>query len=268
MYKLLPWIDESRLVNIGLCLNTNAIDYLVQKPHLMDYGFLSYNPNAYELLLACPNKICERSVSLNTHKKVTDIVKGHKTLYWKYICQNPSLIELIKQNFDKIVWDSLSRNPAAISILKDNLDKISWSDLCINTSPEAIELIKENPDKIDTICLSTNPSAIKYLEENPELIDYWGLSWNSAAIHLIEKYPDKINWMGLSNNPSAIHILQKNPDKIEWVQFSNNPAIFQYDYQGMAIERTRVLREELMMNVLHPRRIQKLLDLGADIDDI
>ena len=268
MYKLLPWIDESRLVNIGLCLNPNAVDYLVQKPHLIDYDFLSYNPNAYHLLMKQKDKICEGPISLNTHKKVIDIVKTHAIPYWNYICQNPSLIELIKQNPDKIHWDALSRNSAAISILKENIDKISWSDLCINTSPEAIELIKENPDKIDTICLSTNHAAIKYLEEHPEIIDYWGLSWNSAAIHLIEKRPDKINWMGLSNNPSAIHILEKNPDKIEWVQFSNNPSIFQYDYQGMAIERTNLLREELMMNALHPRRIQKWLDSGADIDDL
>ena len=268
MYTLLPWIDESLLVNIGLCLNPNAINYLIKKPHLMDYNFLSYNKNAYELLMERPDKICERSVSLNTHKKVIDIIKTHKNPYWKYICQNPELIELIKENPDKIIWDALSRNPAAVSLLKENLDKISWSDLCINTSPEAIELIKENPDKIDALCLSTNSAAIKYLEEHPDIIDYWGLSWNSAAIHLIEKRPDKINWMGLSNNPSAIHILQKNQSQIEWCQFSNNPSIFQYDYQNMAIERTHILREELMMNVLHPRRIQKLLEMGADIDDL
>jgi hypothetical protein len=268
MYTLLPWIDESQLVNIGLCLNPNAIDYLIRNPHLIDYDFLSYNKNAYELLMVYPYKICEGPISLNTHKKVIDIVKTHKNPYWNYICQNSSLIELIKQNPDKIQWDALSRNPAAVSILKENPDKISWSDLCINTSLEAIELIKENPGKIDALCLSTNSAAIKYLEEHPEIIDYWGLSWNSAAIHLIEKRPDKINWLGLSNNPSAIHILQKNQTQIEWVQFSNNPSIFHYDYQRMAIERTRVLREELMMNVLHPRRIQKWLDLGADIDDL
>jgi hypothetical protein len=100
------------------------------------------------------------------------------------------------------------------------------------------------------------------------MIDYWGLSWNSAAIHLIEKRPDRINWMGLSANPAAIHILRNNKAQIDWIQFSTNPAIFHYDYQTLAIERTHLLREELMMNVLHPRRIQALLDSGVNIDDL
>ena len=268
MLTLLPWIDAKRLRNIGLCMNPNAIDYLIQNPQLLEYRYLSYNPNAYNLLMEQQDKICETMFLLNTHKGVSDIVKTYKSPHWKHICQNPALIDLIKANPDKIHWDSLSRNSAAVSILIENFDKISWSEFCLNTSPEAIKVIVEHPDKIDALSLSINASAIKYLEEHPEIIDYWGLSWNSAAIHLIEKRPDKINWMGLSANPAAIHILRNNKAQIDWIQFSMNPAIFHYDYQTLAIERTHVLREELMMNVLHPRRIQALLDSGLSIDDL
>ena len=129
-------------------------------------------------------------------------------------------------------------------------------------------MIKANPDKIDWFTLSVNPSAIKYLEKHPDKINYWALSWNIAAIHLIESNMDKIHWMGLSSNSAALHILKRNQSKIDWVQFSTNPGIFDYNYQTLAIERTNLLREELMMNALHPRRIQYLLENGLDIEDL
>jgi hypothetical protein len=268
MIGLLDWIDEKKLLSFALCLNPNAIQYLKEHPHLINYDYLSYNQNAYELLIQNPDNICASNFAFNTHPETANIIKHKRVKYWKNICQNPSLIQLIKENPDKIHWDSLSRNPAAISMLKLHFDKIVWAEFCLNTSPEAIEIIKANPDKIDWFTLSVNPSAIKYLEKHPDKINYWALSWNTAAIHLIESNMDKIHWMGLSSNSSAMHILKRNQSKIDWVQFSTNPGIFDYNYQTLAIERTNTFREELMMNALHPRRIQKMLDSGMDLEDI
>jgi hypothetical protein len=36
----------------------------------------------------------------------------------------------------------------------------------------------------------------------------------------------------------------------------------------MAKERMHILREELMMKALHPSRIERLIELGCDIDDL
>jgi hypothetical protein len=268
MFGLLDWIDETKLVSFALCLNPNAIQYLTEHPQLIQYDYLSYNQNAYELLIQDTANISSRNFAFNTHPDAENIIKNKQNKHWKNICQNPALIRLIKENPDKIHWDSLSRNPAAISMLKLNFEKIVWSEFCLNTSPDAIQMIKANPDKIDWFSLSVNPSAIKYLEQNIDKVDFWALSWNTAAIHLIEANMNKIHWMGLSSNSSAMHILKKNQSKIDWVQFSTNPGIFDYNYQTLAIERTNLLREELMMNALHPSRIQKLLDAGADIDDL
>ena len=282
MLTILPWIDKSKLVPYALCLNPQAIDYLMSNPKLIKFEYISYNCNAFNFLMNYTDRINIRNFTLNTNKNVERFIRiffddliGHKVnnksihlLPWDHICQNPSMINIINQNLDKIRWDSLSKNKAAVSILKKNFDKIHWSEFCLNTSPEAIEIIKANPDKIDWVSLSTNSAAIDYLEENMDKINFWGLSWNSAAIHIIEKHMSQVSWMGLSANPSAIHLLKQNPDKIDWLQFSTNPSIFEYDYQSLSIQRTSTILEELMMKTLHPTRIEYWLNNGMSIDDL
>lgn len=296
MLTLLPWIDKSKLVPYALCLNPQAIDYLMSNPKLIKFEYMSYNCNAYNFLMENKDRINIWNFALNTNKNVEgfirilvneltfdkvsgDKVSGNKVsgdkpisynnlLPWDHICQNPIMINIVNENKDKIRWGSLSKNKEAVSILKKNFDKIHWSEFCLNTSPEAIEIIKAHPDKIDWTSLSTNPSAIDYIEENMDKINYWGLSWNSAAIHIIEKNMSRVSWMGLSANPSAIHLLKQNPDKIDWLQFSTNPSIFEYDYQALSIKRTYILLEELMMKTLHPTRIQYWLNNGMSIDDL
>ena len=48
-----------------------------------------------------------------------------------------------------------------------------------------------------------------------------------------------------------------------------NPNIFEPHYDYLKIKkRTHIYAEELFMKTLHPSRIQKLLDMGVDIDDL
>jgi hypothetical protein len=286
MLTLLPWIDKSKLVPYALCINPQAIDYLLLNPKLIKFEYISYNCNAYNFLMNDKDRINIWNFALNTNKNVEGFIRilvnelafnkvsGNKLILynnllpWDHICQNPIMMNIINENPDKIRWGSLSKNKAAVSILKKNFDKIQWSEFCLNTSPEAIEIIKANPDKIDWTSLSANPSAIEYLEENMDKINYWGLSWNSAAIHIIEKNMSRVTWIGLSANPSAIHLLKQNPDKIDWLQFSTNTSIFEYDYQSLSIKRTSIILEELMMKTLHPKRIEYWLNNGMNIDDL
>jgi hypothetical protein len=89
---------------------------------------------------------------------------------------------------------------------------------------------------------------------------------NPAAGRLINL--SRICWDCASKNPELIHLLSQNEDKVNWSVLTLNPAIFDYDYQTLAKERTRIIEEDLLMNTLHPRRIKALLDAGFSIDDI
>ena len=91
---------------------------------------------------------------------------------------------------------------------------------------------------------------------------------NPSAISILEKHMDKIEWCLLSMNPNAMNMLKKNIEKINWSVLSINPSIFnevinyKYLYQKM-----NIIREELMMKCMHPRRLERFLEAGGDIDD-
>jgi hypothetical protein len=143
------------------------------------------------------------------------------------------------------------------------MDKIDWKYLSAN--PNAIHLLEANMDKVDWDYLSRNPNAIHLLENNPYSINGVCLSLNTNGIRLIEKFPHLINWEYLSINPNAIHILEANQDKIDYFTIYRNPAIIEYDYEAIK-KHNHVLHEQLIINLYHPRRIQKHIDNGNDID--
>ena len=248
---------------------------------------LSRNPNAIQYLEENPMKI--EWINLSGNKNGMKIIKNIGRFYYPLLCENTSLeaIQQLEENFTNIDWIRLSTNPAAIHILEANPKKINWKYLCLNHAEGALRLLLANPKKINWFNLSSNPSpiAIKLLEANPEKIDWMMLSANPSAIHIIEKNLDKsdntylcmnpnathliketdINWWQLSANPSAIHIIEQNLDKVKCF-ILQNPNIFELDYQKMSKERTWIILEDLVKMAIHPTRVQKLLDMGLDID--
>jgi hypothetical protein len=72
----------------------------------------------------------------------------------------------------------------------------------------------------------------------------------------------------LSLNPNAMCILQQSPSKINWRLLSSNPSIFnkKINYKYL-YQRMNVIREELMMKCMHPRRLERWINMGGDIDD-
>ena len=98
-------------------------------------------------------------------------------------------------------------------------------------------------------------------------IDWNGLSRNPNAIHLLEQNLDKIDWVFLSINQNSMHLLKQNVGKIHWSWLSENPNIFGRDYIKMSKKRTWIILEDLMKNVLHPKRLIRFLELGGDSDD-
>ena len=115
--------------------------------------------------------------------------------------------------------------------------------------------------------LSRNSNAIRILEQHLDKVDWWALSENPNAIHIFEQNLDKINWYWISRNPNAIDILKENQHKIYWYSMSHNPSIFILDYDALK-ERCAIYKEELIQKALHPSRIQKILDLGLELEDL
>jgi len=77
---------------------------------------------------------------------------------------------------NKISWYSLSKNPNVIELLKENPDKIRWDCLLRNPNPEAFELLKQNPDKIRWRYLEKNKKGIELMKSYREKIDWGELS--------------------------------------------------------------------------------------------
>jgi hypothetical protein len=83
-------------------------------------------------------------------------------------------------------------------------------------------------------------------------------------------------------NTEFLEILKINPIKVFWIFDKIIPYIDTYfisniifnndfielDYQYLSIQRTNLLREELMMKTLHPSRIEKWLNEGLTIEDL
>jgi len=89
----------------------------------------------------------------------------------KYKSKNKSelikLIELLKNNKDKINWGSLSNNQAAIELLKEKINN------------------KNNDDEIDWIILSSNKNAIELLKDNfLKEIKLIGLHYQKIVVYL------------------------------------------------------------------------------------
>jgi hypothetical protein len=72
----------------------------------------------------------------------------------------------------------------------------------------------------------------------------------------------------LSDNFNAIHLFKNDPEKIDWSLLSHNPSIFtkKINYKYL-YQRMNVIREELMMKCMHPKRLEIFLEMGGDIDD-
>jgi hypothetical protein len=165
-------------------------------------------------------------------------------------------------------WGILSQNYFAINLLVLNEHKINWDRLSLNQHWKAIELLERNPDKINWRYLSRNSGAIRILEKNRDKIDWSFLSNNKNAIHILEKNQDKIDWTYLSKNPSAISLLRNNQDKIVWKEFSMNPSIVKSVVDYDVIKKNMdIIREELLSKTMHPRRLQRWIDMGGNIDD-
>jgi hypothetical protein len=84
---------------------------------------------------------------------------------------------------------------------------------------------------------------------------------------LLLQNPDKINWRQFSVNTNirSLDLLKNKKDSINAFHLFANPNIFEVDYKELKQFRFE-LNREIIAAALHPRRIQRLLDMNTDID--
>jgi hypothetical protein len=275
MWELKSWVNPNHLYTGKLYFNPNAVDYLDSTQPKLDYRLLS---------------LC------NNDDAVYIIPK--KEINWINLSSNTSsmAIHLLKQNMKNIYWFSILSNSNAIDIILEKLDEYEKKNnidlLSSNPHPKALEWLANHPNRICWYYLSANPAAMDLLLKYPEKIRWDGLSQNPSAIDMVLKNPDKIYWSNLCRNPhpKAIDYLKTNSHLINWVmlstnpcaeelfllypnnfyynQLSENPCIFTYNYKKCrTVQRTTLLKEELMATVMHPDRISKYLQSGYSLSD-
>ena len=239
-YNLLEWIDPERLDWCMLSGNPNAISLLEKNPEEIEWSLLSRNHNAIHLL-----------------------EKNLEKVSWSELSTNPNAIWLLEKNVDKISWYWLIDNPGNVITLFENEDKMDW--YFFNLTEKEKDMDRTGRMDLMDCC---NPYTMSFLENNPGKVDWDSLSRNPSAMFLLEKNVNRNNWDWLSANPKAISLLEKNMDKIDWSSLSENPNIFEkhINYKFLK-ERMDIVREELMMKCMHPRRLERWLEMGGDIDD-
>jgi len=276
------------------------IDFLEKNPENIDWPTLSKNPAAIKLLLK--NKYHIRWSPLSANPAAIDLLLENKNrIDWKEFSKNPhpKAFQYLMEHKHKICWQSFSSNlnPDACIYLEKNQIYINWNSIAAN--PNAYEILKVQYPYFPNyyygifinMCSNPNPDIIRLLDI-PRIV--WSvLSRNPAGIDVLLKYPEQIDWPTFSENPHplAIKHMRANKDKIYWECLLGNcgaidlikemsytypiteyiwfnPSLFEIDYISMAEERMTLLREELMMKALHPSRIQRLIELGCEIDDL
>ena len=282
-YKIANWVfdhlkkENSKYTLNMLSINPNALEYInamfqkenlkiIDKLFISDYALSFFDEGDY-------NVVCEdgefelipeytTGLSGNTNKQICRCLKMFETkIDWRVLSENPSAIELIECNVDKIHWINLSKNHNAMHMIEEYHEniitkqcnnhydlKLYWNGLSNNKN--AIDILEANKDKIDKYNLllnenaielieefiyeeeyeiesfSLNPNAIKILEDNERLINWNLLSANPNAIKLLKENPEKINWTNILLNPNAIELIIENQDKIQnWFLIGSNPNI-------------------------------------------
>jgi hypothetical protein len=207
-YKLYEWIPRHKLKFDFVSLNPNAIDFLSlpQNKKYINYSELceNTNPRAIGLLAeeisARPNNPDIDWGALSKNPDAIDILDKHRDKIKLSIFSantNPKAIKIIEEIRLTGRYDGSSSGGG-----------IDWVNMSANTSTEAINFLNlpENYKKIewDIFSANTNPKAIEMLTaKESEEFDLEDHEFNS-----LEPY-EKISWRELSKNPKAISLLER-----------------------------------------------------------
>ena len=175
-YKFLSWIDIDKLDMNIISTHHQAIKYLEENPHKINWKMISYNKAAVHLIKNNLDKIC-----------------------WDGLCSNSSneVLPILEENIEKVNWSRICRNES------------SWINNLLKNNIVPNNEIQHHTD--DLYFLSRNTEAIPFLEKNIELIYWDGLHANKNAIHLLDKYNINIDFtlLHMNPNPEALKLFVK-----------------------------------------------------------
>lgn len=242
-YVLRNWIKVENLDIPALCLNPNAITFLIELyktpkeiynllPQI-HWSELSSNPNAIYLL--------KKRIEYEKTLTIDELKKNplYDNIHWPKLSSNINAIDILAKKIEeekrlseielinlgytrRISLEALSANQNAVPLLKANQNKIVWNTF-VNNKNLDIDLFEKL--LLKTKNLETLTAELKLLPfEAIEWHNIWTIP-NSAAINMLYKiFPEKINYKDLSKNKcsAAIKLLLNDKTKIDWSNLSLN----------------------------------------------
>lgn len=238
-------IPFDKLEKDTLSSNINAIDFLIENPHLINWRYLSENPKAIQLL---EEKFKEEE---KLSKEELASIPDNEKIDWRNLSGNPEATELIKAKymkeqlspeettalkiFERLDWRNLSANPCALEILSlpENRYRIDWVQLSRNPNPDA-EVLLGAPENIQGKVWNPIPLTRDAVDLQGKTADQDDIGYVNSKIR---------GWSNLSLDPTAIKLLIKRIayeealpkdelkkiiriNKINWNFITRNPAIF------------------------------------------
>jgi len=285
-----------------LSLQSFAITILTNFQDYIDWDYLSFNENAIELLKANQEKINWSAILFNKNGKhiIQQNLERINWTDWKIFTQLMKKLERLDKkiymsgvnsvNITDIIYDLKQNYKNNLSyfgkcFVYDGLSDINDKEIINDSTPNFYingnnysHLIRDKFDCVYPVIQTYKQNFIKYLLqiEKP-----FAILIKEATTYV---GPPQYNPIySICNNTEFNDIIKKNPDKMLWIlklldsfgcdeslytQILTNNDIFTLDFQKMSIERTMILREELMMKVWHPSNVEKLLNSGFTIDDL
>ena len=247
---------------------------IIKHPYKIDWKGLSENPHPTALKLLNKNidKVDFEGLVKNSNPNAVHVLSkflktptgqkyrafGAIKLFHKR-CEHPDVVLNLSKIIDKLHpgdWARISANPDSIPLLEKYPQNINWIEIYKN--PNAGRLIEKHEKSLNKIA-----KIGTIFNVHP----HFGVELHAI---LRNREKDIIIWERLAKNPNpemVSSILEKNREIIEWKYMSENPCIFELDFDWLR-KRCGVFKEELIQVTMHPSKIQKLLDMGYEIEDL
>jgi hypothetical protein len=281
-----------------LSLQPFAIDLLLKNPNKINWETFNLNENAIPLLKENLDKVNWSIIMFNKNGK--EIIKNNedkvKWTNWKMYTDLKYYINILDDTTYVYGSDYNLTFSDIINQLEDNYKyNLNYFNKCFVYK----DLININDNEIINDIIDFNqPSNYILLLRDKQFCEYSELDKYKSNFKkiIIDKPLNQLiyeinNYIGpplyspvyaLIVNKEFIEMLKTNPKNVFYifksiiqlldVTFLSNLLYkldcIDFDYQYLCEQRTKILREQLMIKALHPSRIQKWLENGLSIDDL
>lgn len=209
---------------------------------------LSNNPCASDIFDKYPDEFRINSVE-TLHPWSERLIRSrlHELSNWEFISGMPEMVDILRENQDKIVLNGLVKNQNALDLIESRMDAInndfdaSWT---LDGQPWAMHLINTHCDDGFSEPVLCNPGATQLIlkfqsniekrNPNEDSAEYIPIDWDLINIvgnmEILDKYPEKIDLDHLTNasSPGAVKYVRNHIDDLSkraWANINCNPAM-------------------------------------------